>query len=56
MKTDTRTAVNRNKSLLVSSKIAHIDETSKMLLWLTEVRMSIALRYTAEYQLGHIVM
>jgi hypothetical protein len=56
IKTDTRTAVDRNKVLLISSEIAYIDETSKTLLWLTEVRMSIALCYNAEYQLGHAVM
>lgn len=56
IKIDTRIAVDRNKVLLVSSKIAYIDETSKSLLWLTAARLSISFCYTAEYQLGHTVM
>jgi hypothetical protein len=50
---DTRTVVDRNKVLLFSPKIAYIDETSKTLLWLTAVCMSVSLCYTAECQLGH---
>jgi len=39
IKIDTRTAVDRNRVLLVSSKIAYIDETIKTLLWATAARL-----------------